>query len=207
MTLPAKPVQKPAKLALTVSDALGADAAAARIGEIQKRTLALSNFTYLCIRDDLRSPDSFADICGVAAVLWEGPLVIESDEPEAIAKGCLHLVGRKPLVHCREAHAEASAIAASLGCRVLSLPGDDGDAVDTGTQDLSEIPDAIHLLKGYDPSRPVTVHVPAGEYGVSTAAAAMMLGADLIIADDLDAASCALLDRIATYRTVRRWDP
>jgi hypothetical protein len=35
----------------------------------------------------------------------------------------------------------------------------------------------------------------------------MMLGADLVIADDLDAASCALLDRIATFRTVRRWDP
>ncbi len=197
-------VTGPARFALTITDALGTDAAAARIGTIQKRTLGLSNFSYLCIRDDLRVPDAFADICGVASVLWEGGLILESEEPESLAKGLLHLVGREPILHCRGCMDEAMLLSRSFGCRIIGPADSDADILDIGTSDMGECPDSIYRLRPL--SKGISVSVPAGEYGVSMAAVAVLSGADIIIADDMDEASCRLLDSMSSGRKVRGWE-
>ena len=189
------------RFALVVSDALGADAVAARVGELGNRTDGLVSFDHLCIRDDLESPEAFSDACSIASVLWDGCFVLESNVAESLAKGLIHLVDRSPILVSDRMTQELSVLSVSFGCRVAA--GTDGDIIVAESADLRSCLESIHANRGS--GKDVLVHVPAGEYGVNMAAIAAMSGGTLMIADDMDRESCRLMDDLAARARPRSW--
>ena len=189
------------RFALVVSDALDPDTLAVRIGELKDRTEGLGSFDYICIRDNLESPEAFSDACSIASVLWDGGIVLESNIPESLAKGSIHLVGRSPILLSDRMTQELSVLSASFGCTVAA--GTEGDIIVAESGDLRGCLESIHASRGS--GKDVLVRVPAGEYGVSMAAIAAMSGAALIIADDMDRGSCRLMDDLAARARPRSW--
>jgi len=197
----------PAMFALTVSDFNGPDRAAARLVDIRRRTEGLPSFGAICISNDSGSVDAFSDVCGIMAVLWDGPVVLRSDSTEALARGTLHFSGRDPLLSGGDAVSTA-ALASAFGCP-MAVSVDDI----TLLPDFPDVPLVIatspgsmkacletntSIRRGPLADIPImTAGIPPGEYGVSMATVSLMSGGDLIVLEDMDRRSCEILDSAA----------
>ena len=202
------------ELALSVTDVLDTEAAVQRIGMVLERTEGLECFGSICVRDDLRSPEAFAEVATIASNLWDGGLILESDNAASVVSAMPALADRRPLV-CGLDPVSASMVSSMFGCPVsvgsasledlLDYVGEveSGDVVldprmgnmksclENGT-DLhrlaDELPEADH---------PFMVKAWSGEYAVALASTAMLRYCSLVVADDVDRDGCEVLDRIA----------
>ena len=204
----------PVEIALSVTDILDSDAVAQRVGMIIDRTFGLGCFGSICIRDDLHSPEAFAESAAVVAGIWDGGIILESQEAASIVSAMPALEGRDPLV-CGLDPLSASMVASMFGCPVAVRSSDPEELLDyveeAGTdrvvldpmfmniKSVLENATDLNRLSELVPQadHPVMVKGWSGEYAVSMASLAILRYCSLVVVDDLDRDGCEVLELLS----------
>lgn len=209
----------PAILALSITDALGPQAAAVRIVEVIERTSDLHNFRAICIRDDISDPETFLETVRTVSMIWDGGIILESRNPVSLLTACTAIEGRPLLSGCDGR--TLIELGSVTGCPVSLRSADISDlldmvsecpvpcVIDPATDNMKSCLERntdIHRLSERVPEagRPVMTRTWSGEYALAVASVSVMRHGSLIVMDDLDRDGCVILDGLAdTFRDHR----
>lgn len=202
-------------IALTVSDALDADSIPLRIGSILERTSGLSSFDCVRVKDDIRSPEAFAETVSIIGSVFDRGLVLESSEPGSILSALSVVGDRRPLVCSTSTEGfDGIMMAASVfDCPIVACGRDlealldipsgcsAGVALDPMAVNMKSCLESntdLHRLASRIPEadHPIVTRAWSGEYALSMASISVMRYGDLILIDDLGRDACEVLDRL-----------
>ncbi len=206
-------------IALTVSDMMDANAACLRISELNSRKASYGVPDAICIRNDSFTDAPFTAMTELVSNLWDGSIVLESDDPGNISKAAINVMERKPLlIGANSANLEQFSMTAKMFDCPLCI----------SAETLEELLDLVRMAKTsgvreivLDPmmrnmkqclevctdlgrlaetipeaDHPVTVRTWSGEYAMTMAAVSLLTCDATIIMDDLDSDSCETLSAL-----------
>ncbi len=208
-------------IALTVSDAMDPDAVCIRVSELMKRKERIGFPDALCIRNDSFDGERFEEIADIISKIWDGELILETDEPVNLPKALLRLMGRRPLIVGANAqNIEQFCMAAGMfGCpmsvsaerieEVLDLvhkaseSGMTDIAIDPMVKNMKqclEVCTDLYRLSDTVPEakHPVLIRAWSGEYAMSIASVSLLNHASIVLVDDLDSDCCETLNKLVT---------
>ena len=203
-------------IALTISDLMGADAACLRLSELINRERRYAVPDAICVRNDSFSAEPFSSMAELIGKLWEGPIVLESEDPTIITKSMVSLIGRDiTVLGANSNNLEQFAMLANMfGCRICISDEDLENLLNLvkmaegmGVKDIIidpmmrnmkqclEMCTDLKRLSGMLPeaSHPVAVRTWSGEYAMTMASVSLLTTDALVIADDLDEDCCETL--------------
>lgn len=202
------------EFALSVTDVLDAQGIGQRIDMVAERTSGLNCFGTVCVRDDLHSPEAFAETVGIVSAIWDGGIILESSEAASVVSAMPAVADLKPLV-CGLDALSASMVASMFGCPVavrsqsteelldfVHDAGTDEVVLDPGFANIKSVLENatdLHRLAERIPEadHPIMVKAWSGEYAVSMASLAVLRYCSLAVVDDLDRDGCEVLDRLS----------
>lgn len=206
-------------IALTVSDAMDADASIIRLSELIKRNASIGIPDAICIRNDTFTPEPFASMTELIGKLWNGRIILETDDPSSLAKTILPIIDRAPiLVGANEDNLEQfSMVAKMFGCP-LCISCDNIDrlyelaqsALSSGVgevvidpmmrnmkQCLERCTDIARIKEEMpELDHKVAVRTWSGEYAMTMATVSLLVGDAIVIVDDLDSDCCDTLSAL-----------
>lgn len=206
-------------IALTISDLMDADAVCLRIAELTSRKKTLGIPDAICIRNDSFSDEPFASIAELVGSLWQGDIVLESEDASNISKSSVHIMGRRPLIiGANRNNLEQFVVTASLLNCPLCISSDSeeelfdlvSEARENGVKDIVldpmmknmkqclEICTDINRLSESLPEAayPVAVRAWSGEYALTMATVSLLIDETVVIVDDLDQDCCETLSSL-----------
>ena len=206
-------------IALTISDAMDADAAVLRISELIKRRDSIGVPDAICVRNDTFTPEPFAAMTELISKLWSGKIILETDDPSSVGRAVLPIIDRPPiLVGANETNLEQFCIMAKMFACPLCVSSEDIESLynlaqrakDSGVDTILIDPMMRNmkqcLEKCTDISRiretvpeldySVTVRSWSGEYAMTMATVSLLVSDALIIVDDLDYDCCDTLSSL-----------
>jgi len=208
-------------IALTISDITEPDAVCTRLSDLIRRRDETGFPNAVCIRNDSFDGERFSEMADMISKLWEGDILLETDEPGNISKVLIRLMDRKPIIvgaNCQ--NLEQFCIAAGMfGCPVSVSAERTEDVLDLvqkamglGISDILidpmvrnmkqclEVCTDLHRLSDMIPEakHPVIIRAWSGEYAMSIASVALLNRASIVLVDDLDYDCCDTLNRLVS---------
>lgn len=203
-------------IALTISDLMEADAACLRVSDLIKRRKAYGVPDAVCIRNDSFSTEPFSSMVELIGKLWDGAVILESEDPANLTKAMVSLMGREVTVLGANANnlEQYAMISSMFGCRICisdedleSLLGLVKRAEELGARDviidpmmrnmkqcLETCTDLKRLSeKMPEADHPVAVRTWSGEYAMTMASVSLLITDTVIVTDDLDEDCCETL--------------
>ena len=211
-------------IALTISDLMEPNAACLRLSELITRAGSFGAPDAICIRNDSFSEEPFASMTELVGGLWDGKMILESEDPSNISKAVIHIMGRRPIIiGANSNNLEQFAMVSKLFDCPLCISAETTEEL----LELSRTAESMEVADIYlDPmlrnmkqclescteltrlaemcpeaAHPVAVRTWSGEYAMTMATVSLLVCDALVITDDLDQDSCETLG--ALIRSVR----
>ncbi len=206
-------------IALTISDTHDAESAIRRIAELKKRNKELNVPDAICIRNDSFSPEMFASITELVSKVWDGKILLETDDPLCVGKAALSVIDRKPiLVGANGINLEQFCMMATMfGCplcvsdekletvfelaeKAKSL-GIEDVIIDPMMRNMKQCLETCTDIKRILETVPemhysVAVRTWSGEYAMTMATVSLLIDDSVVIVDDLDYDCCDTLSAL-----------
>ena len=206
-------------IALTVSDVLDADAAVLRISDLLKRNHDLTIPDAICIRNDSFSPEPFASMTELISKLWQGQIILETEDPSVLTKAVIPIMDRSPiLIGANSSNLEQFTMVAHMfGCS-LCVSAEDIETlfnlaekaeelgvkkvlIDPMMRNMKQCLETCTDIKRVKEILPkldyeVVVRSWSGEYAMTMATVSLLTDDALIIVDDLDYDCCDTLSAL-----------
>ena len=204
----------PIAYALTVSDELSSDELTKRIEYIKSLSFDRIGMIFkadmISVRNDSKDAEKFMHVCDIVKDSWEFPFVLESDDPETLAKAMDVYKAYRPLVYGADKDSidtllpAAKAAKCPLGIKASSLEeavvltekakaaGYDDIILDLQCKDIKDLLEKqttvrrAAIKKKFRPfGYPMMNKVGSGEYAVMCAVMSTLKYGSLVIFDDL----------------------
>ena len=204
----------PIAYAVTVSDTLDDDAVKKRIEYIKSLSFDRIGMIFkadmISVRNDSKDAEKFMHVCDIVKDSWEFPFVLESDDPETLAKAMDVYKAYRPLVYGADKDSidkllpAAKAAKCPLGIKASSLEeavvltekakaaGYDDIILDLQCKDIKDLLEKqttvrrAAIKKKFRPfGYPMMNKVGSGEYAVMCAVMSTLKYGSLVIFDDL----------------------
>ena len=211
-------------IALTISDCLDAHMAVLRVSELSTRKERIGVPEAICIRNDSFSEEQFTSMTELIGKIWNGTIILESDDPTILAKAVIPIADRKPILVGANANdiEQLSMIASMFDCP-LCVGSENLEelfdlavkAEESGVQEVIMDPMMKNMKQCLETCTEIqrisqrlgmdyriAVRTWSGEYAMTMASVSLLIGDALVIVDDLDEDSCETLS--ALISSVRR---
>ncbi len=203
-------------ISVTVSDLMDSYTACMRIADIANRRKTSGVPDSICIRNDSFAEGPLIAMTELVNGLWDGGIVIESEDAANISKAALRIMGRKPIIVGANARNLEQFImtAKLLDCvlcisseneeelfdlvRVAETSGIKDIVLDPMMRNMKQCLEVCTDLQRLSESVPEARHTVAvrswsGEYAMTMATVSLLIGDAVVITDDLDMDSCETL--------------
>jgi CO dehydrogenase/acetyl-CoA synthase gamma subunit (corrinoid Fe-S protein) len=206
-------------IAQSISDMMDANAACARIAELNAMYNEIGVPDAICIRNDSFSEEPFSSMMDLVSTLWPGKIILESDSPMIITRTILRVLDRKPLlVGANSSNIEDFSTAAKLFDCPMCISCEDEEqlfdlvqiAESAGVKEIVldpmmrnmkqclELCTDIKRLSEMIPEakHPIAVRTWSGEYAMTMAMVSTLVDDVIVIVDYLDRDSCETLSAL-----------